>query len=41
MIGYRVDDRSLEAAGFLALAGQIWPGDHDREKTPTLLCFGA
>ncbi len=29
---YRVNDRALEAASFLALVGQIWQGDYDAEQ---------
>lgn len=29
---YRVNDRALEAASFLALVGKIWQGDYDAEQ---------
>lgn len=37
MIEYKVDDKGLKAAAFLAFAGQIWPGDYDRAKTQEAL----
>ena len=34
---YRVDDRKLDAAVFLAFVNQIWPGRYDAERTQTAL----
>lgn len=34
---YRVDDRTLEAAPFLALVEQIWRGDYDATRTQDAL----
>ena len=37
MIDFRVDDRSLDAAAFLAFVDQVWPGSYDPERTRTAL----
>ena len=29
---YRVDDRALSAAQFLAFVQQVWPGDYDAAR---------
>ena len=34
---YIVDDKALDAREFLALAGAVWPGDYDEEKTARAL----
>lgn len=34
---YRVDDRELSASMFLSLAGQVWPGDYDADRTQAAL----
>ena len=34
---YRVDDRELSASMFLSLAGQVWPGDYDADRTQDAL----
>lgn len=35
---YRVDDRALSAAQFLAFVQQVWPGDYDAARTQEALC---
>ncbi len=37
MIEYKVNDRELNAAAFLAFVNQIWPGDYDPGKTRAAL----
>ena len=34
---YIVDDKALDAREFLTLAGAVWPGDYDEEKTARAL----
>ena len=34
---YRVDDRELDAARFIAFVNQVWPGRYDDEKTRSAL----
>ena len=34
---YRVDDKQLNAAVFLAFVNQIWPGSYDAERTQNAL----
>ena len=34
---YRVDDRQLNAAAFLSLVNQIWPGSYDAKRTQNAL----
>ena len=34
---YRVDDRALSAAQFLAFVQQVWPGDYDAARTQEAL----
>ena len=34
---YRWDDRDLDAAAFIDLAGQVWPGDYDGAMTRAAL----
>ena len=34
---YIVDDKALDAREFLALAGAVWSGDYDEEKTARAL----
>ena len=34
---YRVDDRELDAARFIAFVNQVWPGSYDEEKTRSAL----
>lgn len=34
---YKVDDKGLDAAGFLALVRQVWQGDYDAAKTQAAL----
>ena len=34
---YRVDDRELDAARFIAFVNQVWPGSYDLEKTRSAL----
>ena len=34
---YRWDDRNLDAAAFIDLAGQVWPGDYDGAMTRAAL----
>jgi GNAT superfamily N-acetyltransferase len=34
---FRVDDRQLDAAAFLAFVDQIWPGRYDADKTAAAL----
>ena len=37
MIHYRVDDRELAAAEFLAFVNQIWQGNYEMQKTQAAL----
>ena len=32
-IGYRVDDKKLNAADFILFVNKVWPGSYDPEKT--------
>lgn len=34
---YKVDDRQLDAAAFIAFANQVWPGNYDAERTAAAL----
>ena len=34
---YRVDDRELDAARFIAFVNQVWPSSYDEEKTRSAL----
>lgn len=34
---YKVDDKGLDAAGFLTLVRQVWQGDYDAAKTQAAL----
>ena len=34
---YRIDDRQLDAAAFLSLVNQVWPGRYDAERTQNAL----
>ena len=34
---YRVDDRELDDARFIAFVNQVWPGSYDEEKTRSAL----
>ena len=34
---YRIDDKTLNSAKFLAFVNQVWPGDYDIEKTKNAL----
>ena len=34
---YRIDDRQLDAATFIAFVNQVWPGNYDMAKTSAAL----
>ena len=34
---YRIDDRRLDAATFIAFVDQVWPGNYDEDRTSAAL----
>ncbi len=34
---YRIDDRQLDAAAFIAFVNQVWPGNYDEDRTSAAL----
>ena len=34
---YIIDDRQLDAAGFIAFVNKVWPGNYDEDKTSIAL----
>ena len=34
---YKVDDKELNASMFISFVHQVWPGDHDMERTKSAL----
>ena len=33
MIKYKIDDKEMDSASFLAFVHRVWPGEYDEEKT--------